>query len=195
MSGKIIDYTVKIFFHVIEKFVYSYQRQRNHYISESYKARAKSCGKGVIMNGHCEITGIENLELCENTHIGEGAYIRAEGGLHIGAHTHIARRVTIYTYNHDYKGKRIPYDENFIFKPVFIGQCVWIGINVNILPGAIIGEGSIIGAGCTIKGEVPPFSIVLRDDSGQIVTTRDALHYKNLEEEQSFGGKNGHPYP
>ena len=41
-----------------------------------------------------------------------------------------------------------------------IGDNCWIGAGVIILKGTNIGEGSIIGAGCIIKGVIPPHSIV-----------------------------------
>ena len=69
-----------------------------------------------------------------NVHIGENAFIRAEGGLFIGENTHVSRNLMLYTVNHNYKGKNVPYDETVIKKPVHIEKNVWIGMNVNILP-------------------------------------------------------------
>lgn len=43
---------------------------------------------------------------------------------------------------------------------VDIGNDVWIGINVCILPGTTIGDGCIIGAGSVVSGVIPPYSIV-----------------------------------
>ena len=43
---------------------------------------------------------------------------------------------------------------------VIVGNHVWIGANVTLLKGAIIGEGSIIGANATITGEILENSIV-----------------------------------
>ena len=39
------------------------------------------------------------------------------------------------------------------YKPVIIGDNVWIGENVVILPGSIIGSGCIIGANAVIAGK------------------------------------------
>ena len=54
----------------------------------------------------------------------------------------------------------IPYDETFKYKDVVIGDFVWIGSNVTILPGTTIGEGAIIQAGAVVHGEIPPCAIV-----------------------------------
>jgi acetyltransferase-like isoleucine patch superfamily enzyme len=43
---------------------------------------------------------------------------------------------------------------------VRIGDRVWIGSKVSILPGVEIGEGAVIGANSVVSKDVPPFSIV-----------------------------------
>ena len=46
------------------------------------------------------------------------------------------------------------------FKPVMIGNDVWIGENVIILGGVSIGDGAVIGAGAIVTKDVPPYTIV-----------------------------------
>lgn len=41
-----------------------------------------------------------------------------------------------------------------------IGNDVWIGENVTILPGVHIGDGAIIGANSVVSKDVKPYSIV-----------------------------------
>ena len=45
-------------------------------------------------------------------------------------------------------------------KPVIIGNDVWIGANVIILPGTWIGDGAILAAGAVITKNVEPYAIV-----------------------------------
>lgn len=42
-------------------------------------------------------------------------------------------------------------------RPIFIGENVWIGSRVTILPGTKIGNNSIIGAGAVVKGGFPNY--------------------------------------
>ena len=42
---------------------------------------------------------------------------------------------------------------------VTIGNDVWIGVGVTILPHARIGDGAVIGAGCVVRGEIPAYAI------------------------------------
>jgi len=41
-----------------------------------------------------------------------------------------------------------------------IGNDVWIGTNVTVLPGIKIGDGAIIAANATVTRDVEPYSIV-----------------------------------
>ena len=72
----------------------------------------------------------------------------------IGDYTLIGPNTQIYTACHslDYKERQ----ENKEFgKPVRIGDHVWIGGNVTILPGVSIGDNSIIGAGSVVTKDIP----------------------------------------
>ena len=50
-------------------------------------ARLKSCGKGVGVWGRFKVTCPERMEIGDNVHFGDNAFIRAEGGLTIGGTT------------------------------------------------------------------------------------------------------------
>ncbi|MBI5204619.1 MAG: CatB-related O-acetyltransferase [Nitrospirae bacterium] len=54
----------------------------------------------------------------------------------------------------------ILYDPNASKGPVIIGNDVWIGDSVIILPGVQVGDGAIIGAGSVVTKNVPPYTIV-----------------------------------
>lgn len=47
-----------------------------------------------------------------------------------------------------------------MFKRVVIGNDVWSGHNVNIMPGVNIGDGAVIAAGAVVTRDVPPYAIV-----------------------------------
>jgi len=45
-------------------------------------------------------------------------------------------------------------------KPIFIGDRVWIGMNVTILKGVHIGNGAVVAAGAVVTRDVPERSLV-----------------------------------
>lgn len=54
-----------------------------------------------------------------------------------------------------------PTPDNFPYKgDTIVGNDVWIGQNVTILPGIHIGDGAIIGLNSTVTRHVPPYTIV-----------------------------------
>lgn len=55
-----------------------------------------------------------------------------------------------------------PFENSFIRdnRPVEIGNDVWIGANVVILPGVTIGDGAVLAAGAVVTKDVEPYAIV-----------------------------------
>ena len=47
----------------------------------------------------------------------------------------------------------------FILMVMIIGKRVWVGANVTILPGVVIGENTVIGAGSVVTKELPSNSV------------------------------------
>jgi acetyltransferase-like isoleucine patch superfamily enzyme len=47
-----------------------------------------------------------------------------------------------------------------MFEQVTVGNDVWTGHNVNIMPGVSVGDGAVIGAGAVVTKNVPAFAIV-----------------------------------
>ncbi len=41
-------------------------------------------------------------------------------------------------------------------RPITVGDNVWFGGNVAVLPGVTIGSGAVIGAGSVVSRDVPP---------------------------------------
>ncbi len=64
---------------------------------------------------------------------------------YIGKNCTIAMGVTIDTHTHDIGEHLKRALEPPAFKPVYIGDGCWIGVNVTVLPGVRIGTGTVIG--------------------------------------------------
>ncbi|WCO02525.1 sulfotransferase [Psychroserpens ponticola] len=179
-------YADRLFHYYQKKETTKKELQKNELIG-----RISSVGYNLRLNGESHIfSKPSKVIIGNNVHIGNNFFAKSEGGLVIGNNTHISRNVTIYTENHNYTGKALPYDNTTNYKPVIIKENVWIGMNVSIVPGVEIGEGAIIGIGSVVNRNIEPFEIV---GSPKINTLklRDIEHYKSLNDNKHYGGVNG----
>lgn len=154
--------------------------------------KLQHCGKQVCFHGKVTIISPMNVEMHDNVHIGNNAYLDGRGGINIGENTHISRNFVVHSSSHDYQGARLPYDDVYQLKSVTIGRNVWIGTNVVIIPGVTIGDGAIVGAGAVVSKSVPPLAIVGNQPT-RILKYRDREHYERLDREKSYGGVAGKP--
>lgn len=122
----------------------------------------------------------ERLSIGDGTVINGNCHINALGGVTIGIHCHIGMGLVIFSSNHDYRSESsIPYGIEDVLRPVVIGDGVWIGANVSIVPGVTIGDGAVLGMGSVIRCNVPRYSLVV-GNPGVIVSTRNQLVFEQL---------------
>lgn len=73
-------------------------------------------------------------------------YQTIDGRISIGKGTYIAQNVGIITTNHNVYNL----DEHLSGRDVVIGKSCWIGLNSIILPGVVLGDNTIVGAGSVV---------------------------------------------
>lgn len=117
-----------------------------------------SCGRNVNIERGASITSLTSVG--DNSGVGINA--RLHGEVIIGDNVMMGPECIIYTRNHAYSRLDEPmckqgFDSQ---KKVVIGNDVWIGGRVIILPGVTIHDGAIIGAGAVVAKDVPPYAIV-----------------------------------
>lgn len=100
------------------------------------------------------------LKIGDRTFINKDFLIVGGGYITIGEDCLIGPRCSIYTPDHAFAVKpRLEGWEHTT--PVTIGNNVWLGGNVTVLPGATIGDNTIIGAGSVVAGEIPANKIAV----------------------------------
>lgn len=90
----------------------------------------------------------------DNSHLGAYCYVNVcYGSVVIGNDVAIGPGVKIFAYsNHFRKGKKISREK--LTADILIKNNVFIGANTCILPGTIINDNVVVGAGAVVKGEL-----------------------------------------
>lgn len=102
------------------------------------------------------------IEIGSDTRV-HGSCIRSHLSVKIGNRCLIAANCQIFDSNgHDLNfddvAERI--ETHGSSRPVWIEDCVWLGLGVIVLPGTHIGHGTVVAAGSVVKGDVPPMCVV-----------------------------------
>lgn len=105
------------------------------------------------------------LSIGENCFFNNNCIINAHKRIEIGDNTIFGPNVIIYDHDHDYKENM----DSYLSSPIKIGKNCWIGGNVTILKGAIIGDDSVIAAGSIVFKEVPEHAIFIQKRKTTIV--------------------------
>lgn len=113
-----------------------------------------------------------NIEIGENFYSNHNLVILDGAKVEIGDNVFIAPNCCITTAGHpiniDERNRGLEYAY-----PIKIGNNVWIGAGVNILPGVTIGDNVTIGAGSVVNKSVPANSIAVGNPCKVIKTILD----------------------
>ncbi len=117
------------------------------------------CGKNVNIEKGAKFG--RRLQIGDNSGVGINALL--DGEVIIGDNVMMGPDVIVYTQNHKFDSSEKPMCEQGFQneKKVIIGNDVWIGARVIILPGVIIHDGCVIGAGSVVAKSIPENSIVV----------------------------------
>lgn len=167
--GKILYYSIAIHMPIsFSKFSFGSRRLRAFCAA----LIMDQCGKDVNIEKGA-VFG-EHIKLGSRSGIGIRAQI--EDFVSIGSDVMMGPDCCIFTSNHCFSRLDIPMREQGFTKPneVIIGDDVWIGARVIILPGVHIGKGSILGAGSVVTHDVDEYTIV-GGNPARFIKHRDGL--------------------
>lgn len=99
-------------------------------------------------------TSINKISFGNDVLISHQVFMQGVGGLTFGNKIMVGPRVSFITAGHDLLTR----ESNS--RGITIDDGVWIGANAVILPGVIIGKGSIVAAGAVVTRDVSPGVIV-----------------------------------
>ncbi len=101
-----------------------------------------------------------NIEIGENFYANHNLIILDANKVEFGDNVFIAPNCSFYTAGHpvdvERRNKGLEYA-----KPIKVGNNVWIGGNVVVLPGVTIGDNVVIGAGSVVNKDIPSNTIAV----------------------------------
>lgn len=160
-------------------------------------------GKKILIEKGCtfRIKKKSKLEIRDNVFIGKDVEISVNKNIFLGENTSIQSRANIFgdvkilsncivgpnlyvsSFSHEYLEKPeelISIQDSFSKKsrPILINEDCFIGINVFIKPGVIIGRGCVVGANTNVLNNLEPYSVVAGNPA------------KNIKQRLDFKPKN-----
>lgn len=140
-----------------------------------YKLAGIKIGPGSAVHMGARFYNPENIEIGEDTIVGENVVLDGRSKLFIGSHVDIASNVMIYNAQHDIDDQ----DFSAITEEVIIEDYVFLGPRVIILPGVKIGKGAIVAAGSVVTKNVNENEVV-GGIPAKVIRERGLkdLHYK-----------------
>ena len=119
--------------------------------------RASCLDRGVIVWMADECGGTGRIEIGDSVYIGPHTFLGSCHTLEIGKDSMIGAQCYLITVNHrTEKGGHPTAAQGYRGGDIKIGENVWIGAHVVVLPGVSVGDGAIIGAGAVVNRDVPP---------------------------------------
>ena len=128
-----------------------------------YRLLGIRVGRSTLVRGRLKLTGppgcTSKLSIGSNCFFTTPLHVDLNSDVIIGNHVTIGHDVAIVTSAHHIGGpdrrcgKQAP-------APVRIGDGCWIGARVLLLPGVVLGDGSIVAAGAVVSSHVEPHTIV-----------------------------------
>ena len=145
------------------------------------------CAK-LILGKRCgEWVNIERgVRFGDGLTIGNGSGIGANSNIPsavvIGNHVMMGQDVLMFTSNHRTNRFDLPmglqgFEET---KPIVIGDDVWIGARVTILPGVHVGNGAVIGAGAVVTKSIPDYEVWGGNPAHRLKSRRNLPNEKQL---------------
>lgn len=101
-----------------------------------------------------------NIQVGENFYANHGLVILDAGGVSFGDNVFIAPNCGFHTSGHpvDYERRNLGLEYAY---PIKVGNNVWIGAGVQVMPGVTIGDNVVIGGGSVVVKDIPSDSVAV----------------------------------
>ncbi len=131
------------------------------------------CGKNVNIQRNAVIPS--TVSIGDNS--GVGPNCRLCDHMRIGNDVLMGPNCCFYSRNHQYTdADKTIREQGFTeVEPIVVGNDVWFGCGVIVLPGVHIGNGAVVGAGAVVTKNVPDYAIVVGNPA-RVLKYRSKTH-------------------
>lgn len=167
------------------------QRLYNHFKLVRLREAFAKCGNNFRIGSNSIINSAKMIEVGNNVSIGPNVVLYSiYKKIIFGNNVLLGPGVTMVSGDHSIRKIGIPIIDNKEKLPeddadIIIEDEVWIGANVTVLKGVVVGRGSVVAAGAVLTKSFPPYSIVggvpakiigIRFSKGQIKEHENLLY-------------------
>ena len=142
-------------------------KQRSDIIRELFK----KTGKTFLIEQPFYCDYGYNIEIGENFYSNVNCVILDGAKVTFGDNVFVAPNCGFYTAGHPLDVKQRNAGIEYAY-PITIGNNVWIGANVSVLPGVTIGDNCVIGAGSVVNRDIPANSVAVGNPCRVVKTVR-----------------------
>lgn len=125
--------------------------------SSLLKMNGARLGKNILIRRRVNIHFPWNLEIGDDSWVGEEVWFINHEKVKIGSNVCISQRSIICSGGHDYRSATLEYAH----KPIEIKDGAWVCLDAKVLPGVTIGECSVVSAGEIVRKSVPDYSMLI----------------------------------
>lgn len=105
------------------------------------------------------VAGTASIRIGAFSFIGRGSELDVSQRVLIGEHVLFGPGVFITDHNHNIASNARIDEQGCTASDVIIGDDVWLGARVVVLPGVTIGTGAVVGAGAVVTKSIPEYSV------------------------------------
>lgn len=136
-------------------------------------------GAGAVVLAPFQVDYGRNCHIGESSFINHGAYFMDGASITLGKHCYVGPSCGFYTACHPLRHE----ERNRGLEralPITVGDNVWFGASVTVLPGVTIGDGAVIGAGSVVTKDIPAGVVAAGNPCRVIrpITAEDAIEYE-----------------
>ena len=155
------NFLTRLIFKIINSILRQSIRLANYVYYRSIEF--EELGENVVFSRAVNIFGSKNIQIGENTFVGDYSIITAGRGgkISIGSNCAIAAHSKIINWNHDFKYIELEkFSNKNLIKDIKIGDNCWLGYGSVIVAGGNIAEGCIVMPNSVVNSTFEKFSII-----------------------------------